>query len=72
MKVFKVELMILDFDKVGEDEIVTLIEQVRYPNHCLHPKVMSIENKEIGRWNDDNPLNCYDTMQLEFNKLFNT
>ena len=57
--------------RFNPNTIVTLIEQVRYPNHCLHPNVMAIESKEIGTWDDSNPLNCYDTMQLEFNKLFN-
>jgi hypothetical protein len=70
MKAYKVELLIIDHDKVGEEEMKYLIENVRYPNHCLHPHVMKITEKDIGPWTDDHPLNLLDKMEKEYQELF--
>jgi hypothetical protein len=64
MKAYKVELLVLDLNNVGVDES-TLLYDLEY----LFPKVMSVQSKEIGVWDDDHPLNKGDT---EFyNNLFN-
>jgi len=70
MKVYKVELMIIDFDELGDDSIKLEIENSRYPNDCIHPKVMSIVEKDIGEWDDNNPLNNQKTCRDEYNRLF--
>lgn len=70
MKAYKIELLIVDTDEVG-DEIPFHIENVRYPNDCINPQVISIQEADIGEWSDDHPLNKLDTMKSEFNKLFN-
>lgn len=70
MKVYRVELLIVDHDNVG-DEIPTIIEQQNYPNHCISPNVMEIESKDIGEWDDENPLNNKNTMKSEYERLFN-
>ncbi len=69
MKVYRVELMIFDFDDVGEKDIRTLIEQQRYPNRCISPKVMSIDSRPV-EWQDNNPLNYETTMGDAFRELF--
>lgn len=71
MKIYKVTLSILDFDELGEDEIQSTIENIKYPNWCISPKVMSCEGKEIGEWSDDHVLNISATHKEEFNRLFN-
>ena len=70
VNVYKVELCIIDFDEVGEEEIKYLIEDMRYPNHCMHPDVMKIEVKEVN-WTDEHPLNKQNTCLEAYKKLFN-
>ena len=69
MKAYKIELLVVDFDEVGED-IIGIIETARYPNHCIDPRVQSIEWRDIGEWSDSHPLNQLPTMKAEFNRLF--
>ena len=71
MKVYKVELLIVDHDNVGGAGIVEVLENQKYPNYCISPNVMDVESAEIGEWSDDHPLNKIDTIQDEYNRLFN-
>jgi len=43
MKAYKVELLIIDFDQIGEEEIRYQIEDTKYSNHCISPQVKNIE-----------------------------
>ena len=70
MKVTKVELMIVDFDNVGEDEIKDVLESARYPNRCISPEVMKMTTVDIGEWSDEHPLNSVDDQQVEYERLF--
>lgn len=70
MKAYKVELLIVDHDNVGLDGIREVIEDTKYPNYCISPNVMDIEEKEIGEWHDDHPLNLLSEMESEYKKLF--
>jgi hypothetical protein len=70
MKAYKVEILIIDFDGCGGEEIKDVIENVNYPNDCINPHVMSIKEADIGQWRDDHPLNYTDKMKGEFKKLF--
>jgi len=70
MKVYKVELMVLDWDDIGEDGIKDEIENARYGNRCISPDVVSSESRDIGEWSDDHPLNQLNTAVSEFNRLF--
>ena len=70
MKVYKVELMIIDFDRCGPEEIQTVIENAHYPNRCINPQIKSIVEKDIGEWSDDNPLNNRNTCDAEYKRLF--
>lgn len=69
MKVYKVVILIVDHDGVG-DGIKDELESVRYPNHCIAPYVMQIESADIGEWHDDHPLNLRNQMEEEFKRLF--
>jgi hypothetical protein len=65
MKAYKVELLVLDFEDIGVTK-ETFNEDFEY----VSSRVMSIQSKDIGEWEDSNPLNRGD---VEFyNKLFET
>lgn len=70
MKAYKVELLILDFDEIGEAEIADVIRSAHYPNHCIAPDVKKIESREIGEWSDDHPLNNSETADTAYKELF--
>ena len=70
IKAFKIELLIIDHDNVGEEEIKHHLEHTKYPNHCIGPDVKNIECRDIGVWDDDHPLNSSDTFQEEYERLF--
>jgi hypothetical protein len=70
MQAIKIELLIVNFDGLDLEEIKSVIENTRYPNHCISPQVMSAEVKEIGDWDDDHLLNDQETCKQEFNRLF--
>lgn len=68
-KVYKVTLLIIDHDDNGPDEIKSVIENQRYPNWCINPHVMGIEDRTV-MWNDSNPLNLKSTQESEYKRLF--
>jgi hypothetical protein len=70
VKVYKLEVMVIDFDNVGEEEIAAVIENARYPNRCISPKVKNAESRTVD-WNDDHPLNILDTADAAYKELFN-
>jgi len=70
MKVYKVELMVIDFENMGAEGIEEELKNTRYANHCMSPTVMSIEGRDIGEWTDDHPLNMYSTQKATYKALF--
>ena len=70
MNVFSVELLVLDTDDIGEKELISVLEDTRYPNRCISPTVMSIKSVDIGEWEDTNPLNYSNTVRSEYHRLF--
>lgn len=66
MKVYKFEVMVVDFENLGAGQIKVELERSRY----LMANVMSVDSKEIGEWSDDHLLNHTDTMTDEFKRLF--
>ena len=71
MKAYRLEILVVDHDDVG-DRIKEIIEDQKYPNHCINPMVMDIQSVEIGEWDDDHPLNTPEdgTQENEFRRLF--
>lgn len=61
MKAYTVSLLIVDHDALGRDEIKTVLENTRYPNHCILPQVFKVQEMDIGEWTDDHPLNFSQT-----------
>jgi hypothetical protein len=66
MKAYKIELLVVDHENCGEDEIIFYLENVKY----IYPSVMSIQSKDIGEWDDDHPLNKIDTAKQTYDDLF--
>ena len=70
MKAYKVEVLIIDFDELGPDEIKLVIKSTKYPNRCISPDTRRIEESDIGEWDDNHPLNMLATRDAEFARLF--
>lgn len=63
---FKAELLVIDFEDVGEDEIRALLANNKY----LSVHIQAITSADLGEWRDDHPLNRRDTMEAEYRRLF--
>lgn len=70
MKVYKITLMMVDFDNLGPEGAKTVIENARLPNHISPGKVMALEERDIGEWDDEHPLNNHKTQIAAFQNLF--
>ena len=66
MKVYKLEVLVLDFESYGEDSIRTMLENTR----GLSVSVLSARQADIGKWDDENPLNSSYTQHAEVARLF--
>jgi len=66
MKAYKLELLVIDYDEIGGDEMKLILENL----HDLAVSVMKIESKDIGEWSDDNPLNLYNEKKEAYKNLF--
>ncbi len=68
-KVHKITLLIIDHDGLGAKSVAEVLEEQRYPNHCIHPYVMESETREV-EWSDEHPLNGRATQAAAFQDLF--
>lgn len=69
MKVHKVEVLIVDHDDIGSEEVRVVLENQKYPNWCMSPIVQAIETREV-KWSDDHPLNRRETADAAYRALF--
>jgi len=69
MKIHKVEILIVDTDDVGQEEITDILENTKYPNHCISPQVKKFTTKEVD-WYDEHPLNLHATSEQEYERMF--
>ncbi len=70
MKAYEITLRIIDIDEIGRDEIRMVLENTKYPNHCISPNVSEVREADIGEWDDDHLLNKRDTAEPEWQRLF--
>lgn len=70
MKAYKIEMLVIDFDNLGENGIREELENARYANDCVTPQVKSIICRDIGEWTDDHPLNRGATSASEYQRIF--
>lgn len=69
MKAYKVTLLVIDHDNVG-DNIKDMIENQKFPNYCINPIVTDVQSSDIGEWSDDHLLNKRNSFDAEFERLF--
>lgn len=70
MKAHLLQVLVIDHDHLGVDEVERILEDANYPNDCISPNVIKSQSVEIGEWEDSNPLNYSDTQVKEVDKLF--
>lgn len=70
MKVHLLQVLVIDHDHLGVDEVERVLEDANYPNDCISPSVVKSQSAEICDWDDDNPLNHSDTQAAEIDRLF--
>lgn len=66
MKAHRLIITIIDTDDLGAEEVSAVIENNRYPNHCIAPQVQQIDTFDVGPWNDEHPLNQRKTHVLNY------
>lgn len=59
VKVFRLEVMVIDHDGLGERGVARELENVNFPNDCMSPEVAGSEWREV-EWIDEHPLNRSD------------
>jgi hypothetical protein len=71
MDVHRVVLLVVDHDRLGQKEVVDVLENARYPNHCMSPSVMRIDTRNLGlKWYEHHPINVAATQAQAFKDLF--
>lgn len=70
MKVHRLTVLIIDFDDVGAIGCKDILQETRYPNDCIGPRVLKIETRETKWDGDDHPLNCSATQKMAVRELF--
>jgi hypothetical protein len=70
MKAHLLQVLVIDHDHLGVDEVERVLEDANYPNDCIAPTVIKSQSAEIGDWDDDHPLNNEDEQITEVNRLF--
>lgn len=66
MKVYKIEVLVIDFEDVGPDEVKSVIENSKY----INASVMSTTERDIGVWYDDHPLNKHGMQASAYHDIF--
>lgn len=70
MKAHLLQVLVIDHDHLGVDEVERVLEDTNYPNNCIIPHVIKSQSVEIGDWDDNNLLNYSDTQAAEVDRLF--
>ena len=58
MKAYLVKVLVVGYNNVGVDDIKYYLENAEY----ISPTVVNMREADIGVWDDDHPLNNYETM----------
>jgi hypothetical protein len=70
-KVYKMTIMIIDHDRDGAELLAKILENTRYANDCMSPKVDSVQEVTVD-WHDRHELNYPDKWRNAFRKLFDS
>jgi hypothetical protein len=66
MKAYKYEIVVVDFEGAGKEEVTELLRMNRY----INPIVLSVKEADIGEWSDDHPINKGNTITEYCEKAF--
>ena len=66
MKAYSIEMLVLDNEDMGFNEVESLVKNTRY----LYPSIINMREAEVKEWSDDHPLNKEDTAVEEYHRLF--
>lgn len=69
MKLIQMTVTVIDFDGLGAEEVASTIENQKYPNWCISPKIHEIKEHDIGDWSDDHPLNQNSTCEEAYKNI---
>ena len=69
VEIHKIELYIIDFDKLGADGVARTLANQSFPNDCITPNIVSVETKTV-QWHDDHPLNSLAICDMAYKELF--
>lgn len=69
MRIHKIIVLVVDYDDLGGMAVRNVLEEARYPNRCIHPRVMRVESRDV-KWSDEHPLNNRQTQAEAFAELF--
>lgn len=70
MQVHKIVLIVTDYFGLGQRGVIDALEDARYPNCYIAPKVLTVDTRDCGEWSDDHPLNNRSTADAEMSRLF--
>ena len=66
MKAYVMQVLVVDHDGYGSDNVKDIIEGSKY----ISAGVKSSVEMDIGDWSDDHPLNKHSTCEAEYERLF--
>lgn len=69
VRVYRMEVLVIDHDQLGPDGARSALENARYPNDCMSPKVVALDERLLD-WSDDHPLNKRDGWKPAYEALF--
>ncbi len=67
MKAIKVELLVIDSEGFGAEEVARTLASNKY----ISAQVLSTQEVDIGEWSDEHPLNKLDSYAAEADRIFN-
>jgi hypothetical protein len=67
MKMYKFEIHVLDFEKLGPEQYEEMLDNVRH----IIGKVFHVKSTDIGEWSDDHLLNKTNDIDT-WNKYYDT
>ena len=68
-KVYKIEIMVIDHDRIGSESITRTLESTKYPNDCMQVKVFRVNEADVN-WHDGISLNYESKWREAFKNLF--
>ena len=66
MKAYKYEIVIIDHEEVGQEEIIGILKSSRH----INPIILSQGEAEIGQWSDEHPANKRESFKDFFERIF--